>query len=292
MRKANAICLPCDLRSDLDWKKQLEDAEKTTEKLLWELDFCFQNIELPFDETLMLESMSQAVLHFCDAVLPSFEKRTSGVSFYRGPLDVADGFRWSERLLQQFSEGGSDSTRSRRLFCLDRYAEVFRLLASHLPDEIPARLSFDATGIPCAEAIELLSKERFEHFELFIDNMQTAIGWADCQGIVQGHETLGICMPSDRSCTRSLLDRFEFAIDRLKKAGSPFRVVHETFLAEQWDGLDRIVVFSDALSSQGKRKLMGFAAAGGIVVSEGEAVGICEEISLGEFLREIRGRGI
>jgi hypothetical protein len=44
-----------------------------------------------------------------------------------------------------------------------------------------------------------------------------------------------------------------------------FKPVYESLLTEQWDGLDEIYVLSEALTPQGKRKLLGFEAAGGKV---------------------------
>jgi len=45
----------------------------------------------------------------------------------------------------------------------------------------------------------------------------------------------------------------------------PVRVVFESQLSEQWTGLDRLLVLSDSLSTQGNRMLKGFQATGGEV---------------------------
>ena len=75
----------------------------------------------------------------------------------------------------------------------------------------------------------------------------------------------GICFPSDVFCSGAILDRIDRYLAALK---TPYRVVFESLLSEQWEGLDSLTVWPDGLSVQGKRKLMGFRAAGGTVLDE------------------------
>ena len=51
----------------------------------------------------------------------------------------------------------------------------------------------------------------------------------------------------------------------LERRGTPYRLIAEMYLTEEWDDLDDLIIFSPLLSKQGLRKVQGFVAAGGRV---------------------------
>jgi hypothetical protein len=64
-----------------------------------------------------------------------------------------------------------------------------------------------------------------------------------------------------------------------------FRVIPESKLNYFWHGLDTILAFTKTVSIQGKRQLLGFCAAGGHVVVEGEKLYLPNETPIEEFLQ-------
>ncbi len=64
--------------------------------------------------------------------------------------------------------------------------------------------------------------------------------------------------------------------------GIDYRIIPETYLTTEWHGLDYLIVDPDSLSSQGFRKLQGFCAAGGTIVSLGKIMGLPYEILFDE----------
>jgi hypothetical protein len=134
------------------------------------------------------------------------------------------------------------------------------MLAHKLPDEVPIWLLFEIEPqIEATKALEMVSKEGFEHFKIALRGKELPIEgyrWDD-QGLYQNSvkTSVGAVYPSTPN------PRFEELLHI-----EPVKVVFETFLAEQWDGLDRMHVLSDGLTTQGRRMLQGFAAAGGEVV--------------------------
>ena len=76
---------------------------------------------------------------------------------------------------------------------------------------------------------------------------------------------LGIYLPKDPMIDASVLAQLDRLIASLISEQTPFRIISEEKLTEQWDGLDRLIVPEKAISTQGKRKLLGFIAAGGTV---------------------------
>ena len=49
--------------------------------------------------------------------------------------------------------------------------------------------------------------------------------------------------------------------------------------------MDAILVFSSTISNEGKRQLLGFSAAGGRVLVEGESLCLPQEMSMLDFLQ-------
>jgi hypothetical protein len=126
------------------------------------------------------------------------------------------------------------------------------MLAHRLPDEMPIALLIDPpSGPTLAQTLHLLSPERFAHFEL-----ETGSRFSS---------PVGVCFPGDALCSSAILEK----MDRLLATLGSFKPVYEPLMTEQWDGLDELYVFPEALSPQGRRKLMGFLAAGGRVIEVG-----------------------
>ena len=245
------ITLPCSIDHDLNW-----DLPKTISEIFWHFDLGLDKISP--DDALAFQSLCAALRHFTSAIYPRFEKKTVGASLYRGPLEC--------------------------LYPVD----YFQMLANELPEEIPLYLFFDAAQLmPRSKAFRLLSKERFEHFEICAKNLLSPCWALDWQRN-PSKEKVGLLFPEEEACSEDALCKIEELMASLDEAGIAWRAVSEAFLTEQWEGLDVIAIQRDTLSPRGKRKLMGFCAAGGLVAISGELLGLSYEISLEEF----RGRGI
>ena len=78
----------------------------------------------------------------------------------------------------------------------------------------------------------------------------------------------------------------------LEKKSIPFRVLTETFLAEDWAGLEKIIVLTNSLSEFGKRQLQGFAISGGQIIFYGDLLDIKNATVWKDWIEAIRGRGI
>ena len=157
----------------------------------------------------------------------------------------------------------------RRLFCADAFAHYFQMLAHALPDELPLFLYLDTRGCgSAAEKRQLRSRERFEHFHVVTE---------------ESAASLAVCMPEEAHCSGDALAKLDRLFAALKE---PYRVIEETFLTESWEGVDRLYVVSEAISAQGKRKLMGFCAAGG----SGDRGRGAFRIAEGDFRKRISGQ--
>lgn len=256
------ILIPGQPHESLDWQKQKEIAARAAEskqKIVWEFDLGLNAPFFPLEDELRFNSLSLALSSFTKEVWPLFQDATAGAVLYRGSADFSSFFKWTERQeanWQVWKEGRPDSGEShmRRLFCAETFAAYFQMLAHKLPDELPLTLALDATEIGTgAQTHHLLSSERFEHFLLEVEGLPK-----------KSKETnVGVCFPQDSYCSQAVLGRLNSLFASLK---APYRIVYESTLSEEWEGIDSLYIVPDAMSVQGKRKLMGFCAAGGIVI--------------------------
>lgn len=240
--------LPAKPHDDLNWK--IEGAPS-----LFEFDLGLNEPYFPLEDELTFNALAAALTHFTKEVWPRFPE--SKAILYRGKADFSSFFRWTETQEANFAIWKEarlvmDEKHLKRLFCAQAFVAYFQMLSHKLPDELPLTLALQVenTGT-LAETLHLLSPERFEHFHL--------------ESGLHFSSATGVCFPSDEKCNREVLEK----LDHLMKRLPSFKPVYEPLLAEQWDGLDEIYVFPEALTQRGKRQLMGFIAAGGKVKDYG-----------------------
>jgi hypothetical protein len=150
------------------------------------------------------------------------------VILYRGSLDI----------LKKIEE---DDAQAANIF-----GDLLHRLASFLPDVATPYCLFEHSSYGKARTAQLLSKVRFCHIQLSLE---------------ENKSTKGILLPSDEACTPEVLAKLEALMDKI----GLHRMIPETRLNEMWDGLDEIYVIEEAVSVQGERHLKGFIAAGGII---------------------------
>ena len=287
MTESTLIRIPCQPHDILNWEIQTQEARgalQLNKKIIWEFDLGLKTPFFPLEDELHFHSLSLALSAFTKEIWPQFQEHTAGVVLYRGSADFSSFFKWTERQEANWvswKEGRADSKEAhlRRLFCAEAFSSYFQMLAHKLPDELPLTVVLDAsyTGT-LAEGVHLLFSDRFEYFVLEIENFPN----------FSKEAKLGICLPQDLFCGQAQLARMDELFVSLKQ---PFRIVFESFLSEQWEGLESLYVFSDALTVQGKRKLMGFCASGGTVITEGDSLNLLNEISSVDYFKEIGAEG-
>lgn len=168
-----------------------------------------------------------------------------------------------------------------RLFCRDAAGEYLCLLAATLPDTIPCFALLDASSIQSPSLVaQLVTKERYPNICLGVKGFEGLVGdfgW-ECSGLKLGGiyqhvpkeisslPNIGICFPPMSVCLSSKFEKLEVAMKSLLAKQTPFRIIPETLLTTEWDGLDYLVVDRTVVSVQGKRKLQGFIAAGGTIL--------------------------
>jgi hypothetical protein len=239
------IKLSAKPHDDLNWK-----IEGTPS--VFEFDLGLHEPYFPIEDELYFNALAAALTQFTKEVWPRFPD--SRAILFRGKADFSTFFRWTESQEANYEAwkenlAPNHESHLKRLFCAEAFVAYFQMLAHRLPDELPLTLIIDPinTGT-LAQTLHLLSPERFEHFRI--------------ESGFQFDSNIGICFPPDSECSEEIIAELDGLLNRLPS----FKPVYENLLTEQWDGLDEIYVIPKALTQRGKRKLMGFEAAGGRVI--------------------------
>ncbi len=190
------------------------------------------------------------------------------------------------------------------LFCRDVAVEYLTMLAMRLPDSLPCYLFLDAGSLKSdpLKQLQLLNPDRFDCLNLALNGVTLpfkAWGWQSTvlsegySGIAPRkmstgiEENIGICLPLMNCVHPGHWLDFEPALAFFIEKSLPVRLISESHLITRWDGLDALLFNPKGLSSQGKRKLQGFCAAGGLAVSMGELIGLSHELSFADWIRDL-----
>lgn len=203
-------------------------------------------------------------------------------------------------ILPEHLSGIMGGPRLLSLFCRDAIGEYLDLLAARLPDQLKCFLLFDGSGVEDPALLaNLVTKERYPRLNL---GLKQGIGYGnELTWDVPGQKDfIGLALPADSfeqeinhaiclpsmSLHHPLIDlSLNKAILALKDFNLPFRMIPEVFLTQEWDRLDFLFVYSKNINLQGRRKLQGFCAAGGTVITLGERLGVPLEITFEEWLQ-------
>ena len=270
------IRLPAHLSADLNWYKEKEIAERIADAgkyILWEIDLGLNSYPFNPEDSASFYSFSLAIEEFSKQLWPIFGNKTFGVALYRGSFPFE---QWRSGFIQELTEGDEE------IFCVQMFSEYLHRLISFLPDAVLPFALIDIEKIgSMAKGSQLFSKARFEYLNLAVKGAKApfcGICWEKgCygQGWLGGalkealpsriKPTVGVYFPQDEWMNKAVIEELDALMEHLKQSKVDFRIVAEEKLAELWDGLDRLIVPSNAISVSGKRKLLGFIAAGGVV---------------------------
>lgn len=286
------IRLPALLSDDLDWTQEMQVAKRAVEAkkdILWEIDLGLGAFQFLPNDSASFYAFSLALEEFSKKVWPEFQSQTFGVALYRGKLSPQQSFPmayWESA----FAEGNATDY---DLFCVQLLSEYLHRLVSFLPDSAVPFALIDISGFASPTKIaQFFSKERFEYLHLALkgadipfsgicwEEGEAGQGWLGLEACASenlSEVSLGVYLPKDEYIHADLVEKMDGLIASLQQKAIPFRIVCEEKLTEQWDGLDRLIVPSSALSVQGKRKLLGFIAAGGSISTLGEPIGLPDE---------------
>src|SRR3990167_7928590 len=313
LEAVNGVLISIDcLQEEIDWFYFHEVASQAIflgKSLMWELDFHIQ------DKPVFLEDSSRffsfLIEEFSTHILQEFKEKTLGVFLFRGTVDFAKYFLWTERCEQHLVEKMQEypslckneegKNILRKLFAADVFSDYLHRLASFLPeDALPFCLLDAVEEKSCAVLTALLSKNRFQHILLGVRGARVPLGHLNLQ---EGHCLGGwigegapyfstifevktaICLPMEESLSLDVLTLLEETFEELARLNIPFRIVNENLLHECWDGIDDLIVLKNYIGVEGVRKLKGFLAAGGRLISIGSSFDFENEVLFSEWTK-------
>lgn len=300
----NAVCIPLNGRTDspLDWREAHDAAKQYAEQglnIFWDLDLgLFSHLHEPISEQTQYMTLNLSIKHFGDTLWKEFSQQTIGVSLYRGELDFGNSMLWNDTLessLQDWLRNRKiapmprsqllttlDGRRLISLFCCDIAVEYINHLAEQMPGALPVCVCLDTKKIEDLLTLaQLLSKERFEKLHRIVSHdimplsnlSQKTHGYISSKvGLLPepSSAAFGVCLPLNSYFNPQGMELLRSAVNSLSATRKPFRLIPEATLTAEWDGLDYLLVLPSSMGQQGIRKLRGFIAAGGTVLSVGE----------------------
>jgi hypothetical protein len=294
--------------------------------ILWELDFDVTHNQINSADSSTFYSLGIAIDEFVASLWREYQDISIGVILYRGDVNFCNHFVWNDEHKALFLEKITDpqikqkldhlvveqgddwalslsENRLFQLFAADVFAEYFQRLVSYLPDTLLAFALLDVSEEESSAFLaQLLSRDRFQHILLGLKKSKIPAGhlnWEEgvCLAgwVGQGSPyfsavfelNLAVCLPLDEGFNSSVYHELDSLFADLGSRQIPYRIIPENLLTEAWDGIDAIVVLSQSVSYQGKRRLQGFCAAGGRVICIGPSLGLPEEMAFDTFKLEL-----
>ncbi|KAF3362033.1 hypothetical protein PHSC3_001344 [Chlamydiales bacterium STE3] len=301
------IPLDATTKSTMHWQEARTKALTALaagQKILWQLEMgLFSHLNAPLSNTSQFMTLRLALEHFRDSLWEEFHKYSKGVSLYQGTPDYSLHFDWdSEQSLnylewlketfidcEQLSQATGMPCSSweeapnslkgslvEKIFCRDVCSAYLTQLIANVPDRIPLFLMLDCSADldPLVQLL-LTARDVYPRFELLYG----------ANHLIQDPEAhLAICWPLNEKKSPAQFKNLAHALHKLQNKKIPFKVIPESHLTVEWHGLDHLVYSPELLSNSGVRKLRGFHAAGGTLVTVGDFLGFSEEISFENYL--------
>lgn len=304
------IELDGSLKAHLDWAEAKEKAASFIEKnqsILWKLNLgLFDKLIHPFSHRSQFLSLCLSLDHFKKDVWPYFSKNSLGILIYSGSADYRNVFPWDDeqrgnllewlksafqtsdefehetgKIFDKIEEATPETLNKDRrgarllsFFCRDACVDYLNLLAANIPDEIPIYVELDTSSInDQAFRVQLTSQEKYERLHFMPEKHE------------QGEVRTAICLPPCRCLQIEIAEQLNKALNYLIAHKIPYKIIPEATLITDWDGLDQLICCPGGVDSIGRRKLQGFCAAGGQIITMGTSIGLPHEASFDEWTK-------
>lgn len=278
------IHLDAHQKSDLRWpylEKELDGALGVDRPLSFEFDFKMEGDSYNFFDQIGFFSLSIAIAEFNKRIAPRCHERIGEICLYRGNGDFSKAVLRHKGMFEAFHTWRGDvfgnapfEAHQLRLFSIKILLEYLHRLSSSLPEDAPLFVRLDLSDVERPVHLsELMSLEFYPCIQAIVEAK-----WP----IYKGDEaSIGLVLPPIGSSYSEEIDRI---MRTLYEVNLPFRMVPENLMIELWNGIDDLIVLSDAMSKEGIRMLRGFNAASGNVVVVGKSLDLNPETSLDTFL--------
>ncbi len=230
------VSLPLGLDAPLRWDVS------GGKPLFWQLDFGLNSPKFPQNSVVALRSLEEGAAYFVDQCLTYHREATLGVALYYGPIAKTS---------------------------VDFLAYGLQQLGAVFPENIPLFACFAMEkGLSPTQIALLIGPHYFPYLHIGLTRSCYPLAVLSCEekqwkGAALHSARTGVVLPLPEAMASSQQVFIDDVVEALTRQSVGYRLIYESHMSEQWEGLDQLVVFSNMLSEQGKRKARGFAAAGG-----------------------------
>jgi hypothetical protein len=230
------------MKSLLDFKPARRKALETVarnEKIDWFLDLgLVDNLTYPLGDEREGKALHLAIDHFLNELYSEFEPYTNSLTLYQGsPFFKIKGDVYESAIA---------------------FSQYLEYLVINIPDRLKLKLDFRCESMTALERARLINRELYSHFHYTLNGQS-----------LEAYSDKGILLPSVHA------DEYQFkGYELLMNELDDFRIIFEPYLTSEWDGLNELYVLSHSITPQARRKLLGFNAAGGTVVTVGESLNL------------------
>lgn len=278
------ISLAAGIKDSLDWQEEINSADiyvSSDAHIMWDLQLgLFSELQSLNENSMELKSLHLALEQFSSSIWDCFEQQSVGILLYRGRLDIskevcklagteADFLEWLSEI--EITPENADARELYfSLFSAHLATEYLQKLAAHLPMAATAYLIIEIDPkLSLAIQAFMLNQERFGHLKPLVIGSSHNIHHA---------ATLGICLPPLSKSYSTLYSELEPLFQELQALNIAYRLIPEESLTALWHGLDEIIIPTATTTAMTKRKLQGFAAAGGKTIAYSNSLlGIANE---------------
>ncbi len=268
------VCIELDGRvgSDLDWNSQIEQATLLASRganILWKLNLgLFADLPHPLSNESQLLTLRLSVDHFCQTIWARFKTSTIGVVLYEGDVTFSDltEVHFEEWKFEHNAQHLNPEV-AHAYYRRDVAAEYLVHFVGFMPESLRIFLMLSVPDtLPLSVAIALLNPDRFDRIQWILEGRHILNASLARQGnklvpISLKHHSAGFCVPFPE-----WMPDQPNSVDALIEKHPNIRLVAEGAIISNWELLDEIYVLENFLTPFGKRQLLGFNAAGGLII--------------------------
>jgi hypothetical protein len=277
--------------------------ESQMPQLLWQLETDFWPMKVPMTEEGIFRMHKMSLEHFNKQIWQQYRSVSLGVIMTQVDFDpqaLLSGFYWDLEQIEQLSRWLDDhgdplmrslSVQVKEFWC-NRTIEAFKewscsypilaqyvvqllnqywhYLASSLEDDCFIWIRINAHHMDLALQIQLLAHAGKEHLYLISKNAHPSLThWIENdEGILASASSdldikLGIVLPTAANLGPLSCKQLAKIMTHLDQAKIVYRLLDEAQLANQWTGIDEMIVLGQHLTGLGVRMIKGFCAAMG-----------------------------